>query len=51
MPKFKKLQDLIDKLMKFGNTYRLPVIRAFNKRKRRKRFEDANKERESKCFC
>ncbi len=47
MPKFKKLQDLIDKLNEVSREILtgLPVIRAFNKEKREeKRFEDANKE-------
>lgn len=47
MPKFKKLQDLIDKLNEVSREILtgLPVIRAFNKEKREeKRFEAANKE-------
>ena len=45
MPKFKKLQDLIDKLNKVSREILtgLPVIRAFNtEKKEEKRFDDAN---------
>ena len=45
MPRFKKLQDLIDKLNQVAREILtgLPVIRAFNKEKREeKRFEEAN---------
>lgn len=47
MPKFKKLQDLVDKLNKVSREILtgLPVIRAFNTEKREeKRFDDANKD-------
>ena len=47
MPKFKKLQDLIDKLNEVSREILtgLPVIRAFNKEKKEeKRFDDANKD-------
>ena len=47
MPKFKKLQDLIDKLNLVSREILtgLPVIRAFNTEKREeKRFDDANKD-------
>ena len=47
MPKFKKLQDLIDKLNLVSREILtgLPVIRAFNKEKKEEsRFEDANKD-------
>lgn len=47
MPRFKKLQDLIDKLNLVSREILtgLPVIRAFNTEKREeKRFDDANKE-------
>lgn len=47
MPKFKKLQDLVDKLNKVSREILtgLPVIRAFNtEKKEEKRFEVANKE-------
>ena len=47
MPKFKKLQDLIDRLNLVSREILtgLPVIRAFNTEKREeKRFEDSNKE-------
>ena len=45
MPKFKKLQDLVDKLNKVSREILtgLPVIRAFNtEKKEEKRFDDAN---------
>ena len=47
MPKFKKLQDLVDKLNKVSREILtgLPVIRAFNtEKKEEKRFENANKD-------
>ena len=47
MPKFKKLQDLIDKLNMVSREILtgIPVIRAFNKEKfEEKKFDDANKE-------
>ena len=47
MPKFKKLQNLIDTLNRVSREILtgLPVIRAFNKEKKEeKRFEDANKD-------
>lgn len=47
MPKFKKLQDLIDKLNLVSREILsgLPVIRAFNtEKKEEKRFDDANKD-------
>ena len=47
MPKFKKLQDLIDRLNLVSREILtgLPVIRAFNKEKKEeKRFDDANKD-------
>ena len=46
MPKFKKLQDLIDKLNQVSREILtgLPVIRAFNKEKKEEaRFDDSNK--------
>ena len=46
MPRFRKLQDLIDKLNQVSREILtgLPVIRAFNKEKKEeKRFEDSNK--------
>ncbi len=47
MPKFKKLQDLIDKLNQVSREILtgLPVIRAFNKEKKEeKRFDNSNKD-------
>ena len=47
MPKFKKLQDLVDKLNKVSREILtgLPVIRAFNtEKKEEKRFDNANKD-------
>ncbi len=47
MPKFKKLQDLVDKLNKVSREILtgLPVIKAFNtEKKEEKRFENANKD-------
>ena len=47
MPKFKKLQDLVDKLNEVSREILtgIPVIRAFNKEKKEEaRFDDANKD-------